>query len=171
MDENRKDDLKDELSLLKQNYATLMETVKKMVTKDQLLQKRVMQLEEENLEFKNYVKNLCKEFMEKSEAIDALKKEIKVLKGKCSQQQTSGVDTTGHSRPHGSLKNVGVHALITRMEEIEDIRRKFQPQGNPMYWESAQSSTNSGCKDSNGDDCKGHDCKGRESDDSDGLFF
>ena len=169
MDENRKDDLKDELVLIKQNYATLMETVKEMVTKDQLLQKRVTQLEEENLEFKNYVKNLCKEFMEKSEAIDALKREIKVLKGKCSQQQTSGVDTTGHSRPHGSWKNVGVHALITRMEEIEDLRRKFQLQGNPMYWESTERPTKSSCKDCNGDDCKGH-CE-EESDDSDGLYF
>ena len=162
-----KDDLKDELARLKQNLATLMDRVKEMVMKDQLLQKRVTQLEEENLGFKKHITNFRKDMMEKNEAIEALKKEIKVLKSK-GTQQTTDADIAGQSRPPGSLKFTGVDIVIRSVEEIEELRRKLQQQQNCAYCESNQRPASFDCKDTDGEDCEGY-CQDK-SDDLEDLY-
>ena len=133
-----------------------MDRVKEMLMKDQLLQKRVTQLEEENLGFKKHITNFRKGLMEKNEAIEALKKEIKVLKGKGRQQQASDVDIAGQSRPPGSLKFTGVDIVIRSVEEIEELKRKLQQQRNLAYWGSNQRPASFDCKDKDGEDCKGY---------------
>ena len=97
-----------------------------------------------------------------------MKKEIKVLKGKGSQQQTSDVDIARQSGPPGSLKFTGVDIVIRSVEEIEELRRKFQQQQNLAYWESNQRPASFDCKDTDGEDCKGY-CEDK-SDDLEDLY-
>ena len=90
MSESHKDELASkEVTCLEivGDMAKLRETV---ALREQLLQDKITQLEEQNLELQKTAKSLIVDFIELDEAFEALVKEMQILKAKYSKRSNDG---------------------------------------------------------------------------------
>lgn len=120
-----------------------METIKEKDLKDQLLQDKVMQLDEQNMELRKTAKNLVADFIELNKTVEAMDKEIGILQVKLSQQQRCDVDS-GHT---GAFQNYrewyGFYGLIEGHRRIVSQNNlQLQLQENVGNYESTQRSGN-----------------------------
>ena len=73
-----------------------MEMIKEKTLKDQLLENKVTQLEEQNVELRKTAESLIADFIELNKTVDGMDKEIGILQAKLRQQQRHDIDG-GHT--------------------------------------------------------------------------
>lgn len=114
--------------------------IKQKDLKDQLLQEKIIQLEQQNLELKKSAESLITDFIELDETAEAMKKEIGILKGKLSQQHNRDVDDGGHTGGFRSYSEYYRYygSVEDRRNILSHNNLHLQQQQNGTNWESRQ---------------------------------